>query len=142
MTTPLRELLNSWRNASFSEREKGERFERLIQAYLLEDDKYNFEDVWLWKEWAELKGEDGRDTGIDLVALDKETGVYWAIQCKFYAEDAKIYKRHIDSFFTQSGKAPFGQRLIVLTTASLSEHVESAQQGQQIPCINLTLDDL
>jgi predicted helicase len=33
-------ILNKYRKLSFSERDKGERFERLMQAYLLTDPKY------------------------------------------------------------------------------------------------------
>ncbi|WP_054070308.1 DEAD/DEAH box helicase, partial [Pseudomonas syringae group genomosp. 3] len=52
-------------------------------------------------------------------------------QCKLYAEDYKVQKKDIDSFFTASGKAPFSHRVIVATTNNWSEHAEDALQGQQ-----------
>jgi len=118
----LKDLLQRYRECSQTERDKGAYFERLIQSYLKNDPKYDFQDVWLWNEWAESHGKDARDVGIDLVAQDRETKESWAVQCKFYAEDTKIYKRHIDSFFTESGKAPFARRLIVISTNATSEH--------------------
>ncbi|MGH3884789.1 MAG: hypothetical protein ACRDRC_15490, partial [Pseudonocardiaceae bacterium] len=41
-----------------------------------------FSNVWLWSEWP---GRHGRpDTGIELVAEERETAGLTAIQCKFY----------------------------------------------------------
>ena len=54
-----------------SQYRKGERFEKLMLQYFSEDPDYKeqFSEVWLWKQWAELRTEfDGRDIGIDLVA--------------------------------------------------------------------------
>lgn len=138
----LKEILEGYRTGAKSEREKGDAFERLIQFYLKNDPKYDFTEVWLWSDWAKKEGKDGRDTGIDLVAEERVSGNIWAIQCKFYAEDAKIYKKHVDSFFTESGKAPFAHRLIVITTPEISEHVHRAREGQHIPCSTLSLTEL
>jgi len=67
---------------------------------------------------------------MDLVAVEADTGVVWAIQCKFY--DHPIQKSDLDSFFTESGKIPFAQRLIV-AAAPLSAHAQVAFTDQQIP---------
>jgi predicted helicase len=45
--------------------------------------------------------------GIDLVAKTSAMGEYHAIQCKLYAEDFRVKKSDIDSFFTVSGKKTF-----------------------------------
>ena len=47
-------VLVNFRNYSFSERDKGDRFERLMQAYLKTDPKYltTFKEVWLWNEYS------------------------------------------------------------------------------------------
>ena len=86
-------ILSKYRKISFSERDKGDRFERLMQAYLLTDPKYahRFKKVMLWKEFPYRADLGGNDTGIDLVALTQE-GDYWAIQCKCFQEDAVIHK--------------------------------------------------
>ncbi len=52
------EILDKYRQESFSERDKGDHFERLMQAYLQTDPKYSylFEKVWMWNEFP------GRDS--------------------------------------------------------------------------------
>ena len=96
-------VLNKYRKISFSERDKGDRFERLMQTYLRTDPKYAylFKRVWLWNEFPGKLDLGGGDTGIDLVALTNE-GDYWAIQCKCYQEGATIDKPAVDSFLSTS----------------------------------------
>ncbi len=129
----LSALLNSYRSAAVTEREKGTYFEELIETYLRNEATYRdlYDQVWTYKDWAKERGVDGRDTGIDLVAKTQGTGEYHAIQCKLYADDYRVQKKDIDSFFTASGKAPFSHRVIVTTTNNWSEHAEDALQGQQ-----------
>ena len=82
---------------------KGEFFEKVMRQYFLADPIYqdSFSDVYLWREWAALKGFEGTDTGIDLVAQERSGG-YCAIQCKCYGPNTRIQKPHIDSFITAS----------------------------------------
>ncbi len=140
----LSALLEMYREASVTEREKGTYFEELICAYLRNEATYRdlYEEVWTHADWAAERGLDGRDTGIDLVAKTRGTGEYHAIQCKLYAEDYRVQKKDIDSFFTASGKAPFSHRIIVTTTNNWSEHAEDALQGQQPPVSKIDLQAL
>ena len=80
--TPFQKILEHYRKYSFSEADKGTRFERLMQAYLLTDPKYasRLNKVWLWNEFPGKIDFGGHDIGIDLVALTTD-GEYWAIQC-------------------------------------------------------------
>ncbi len=82
----IRNILQQYRNESAFNRDLGDRFERLIQAYLKLDPQYTalFSDVWLWKEWSERQayGYTAQDTGIDLVAKLREDEGFCAIQCK------------------------------------------------------------
>ena len=82
---------------------KGDFFEKVMRQYFLADPIYkdSFSEVYLWNEWAALKGLEGTDTGIDLVAQER-TGGYCAIQCKCYGPNTRIQKPHIDSFITAS----------------------------------------
>ncbi len=102
--TPLATLLDGFRSSSVTEREKGTYFEELIVAYLRNEAVYRdlYSDVWTYADWAGLQGLDKRDTGIDLVAKTSGTGEFHAIQCKFYAEDYRMQKSDIDSFFTET----------------------------------------
>jgi len=141
--TSLQKLLDSYRQAAATEREKGTYFEELILCYLRNEATYRdlYSNVWTYADWAKQQGLDARDTGIDLVA-QTSTGEYHAIQCKFYAPDYRVQKNDIDSFFTASGKKPFTHRLIIVTTDNWSEHASDALQNQQPPVSKIDLHDL
>lgn len=141
-----------YRKISFSEKDKGERFERLMKAYLLTDPKYahKFKKVWLWTEFPGKNDLGGNDTGIDLVALTIE-GDYWAIQCKCYQESAVIDKPAVDSFITTSGRKfkgedlktqSFTHRLWISTTNKWNLHAQEAIRNQHPPVSRINLFDL
>ncbi|MFK2876398.1 DEAD/DEAH box helicase [Rhodanobacter hydrolyticus] len=137
----LHDLLDTYRNAALTEREKGTYFEELICAYLRHEATYQdlYEQVWTYADWAREQGMDARDTGIDLVAKTRGMGEFHAIQCKLYAEDYKLQKADIDSFFTASGRKPFVHRVIVSTTNVWSDHAEDALIDQQTPVSKIDL---
>ncbi len=147
--TTLESILTEFREAARSNREMGDRFERLIANYLLIDPQYadRLAEVWLWSEWPDRSG---MDVGIDLVARERGTGDYWAIQCKFYDPDYALQKADIDSFFTASGKRfatsqgerSFAHRVIVSTTDKWSSNAEKALENQTIPVSRLWFKDL
>jgi predicted helicase len=146
-------ILSKYRKISFSEKDKGERFERLMKAYLLTDRKYadNFKKVWLWNEFPGRKDLGGGDTGIDLVALTND-GDYWAIQCKCYQEGTIIDKKAVDTFFTTSGRTfksedltthSFSYRLWIDTTGKpFTSNAADAFNNQNIPSGRLGLYNL
>lgn len=85
--TSLLQVLDKYRQVSFSLRNQGMRFEQLMKAYLQTDPTYAnyFQKVWLWEEFpsrADFFWGGRGDLGIDLFALT-HTHEYWAIQCKF-----------------------------------------------------------
>jgi predicted helicase len=144
------DLLTQFSSYARTNRDKGTLFERLIQKFLLTDPQYatRLSNVWLWPEWP------GRwtphDTGIDLIARERATGDYWAVQCKFFDSTHTVQKADIDSFFTTSGKhfqteegeRGFSYRLIVSTTDRWSKHAEEALVDQTIPVMRLWVKDL
>lgn len=146
------EILEKYRKYSFSERDKGDRFERLMQAYLNTDPQYadRFKHVWMWNEFPARKDFGGKDTGIDLVALTHE-GDYWAIQCKCYQEDTQIDKPEVDSFLSTSGKqftnenyqtVGFTHRLWISTTNKWGTNAEQTIRNQQPPVSRINLFNL
>ena len=149
MSTSIQDLLATLAEAASTNRDKGTQFERLIANYLMADPQYadRLGDVWLWGEWPERWGG---DDGIDLVARERGTGDYWAIQCKFYDPAHSLQKADIDSFFTASGKGfstregkrNFTNRLIVSTTDKWSAKAEEALADQSIPVTRLWFKDL
>lgn len=88
----ISEILKQYREISRSERELGERFERLMLNYLKKDTTYQqyFSEVWLWMDFP--KRGNMPDTGIDLVGLVRDTGDYCAIQCKCYDLERTLEK--------------------------------------------------
>jgi predicted helicase len=76
------------------------------------------------------------------VAQTHGTGEFHAIQCKLYAEEHRLQKSEIDSFFTASGKTHFSHRLIVSTCRHWSVHAEDALRNQQPPVTKIDLADL
>lgn len=142
--TPLKQLLQTFRDNAQTEREKGTYFEQLIIQYLKNEASYKdlYSNVCTYAEWAREQGKRETDTGIDLVATTRGTNVYHAIQCKFYDEDYRIQKKDIDSFFTASGKADFTHRIIVSTTSNWSENAEDALNDQLTPVSKIDIHDL
>lgn len=146
-------LLDKYRRLSFSERDKGDRFERLIQAYLLTDRKYSnkLKKVWLWSEFPFRKEFGGSDIGIDLVGKTHD-GDYWAIQCKCYDESTNISKKHVDTFFSTAGKTfqnenhqntSFSYCLWIDTTGkAFSDNASEIFTNRAIPAGRLSLYDL
>lgn len=150
--TGFNAILTKYRKISFNERDKGDRFERLMQAYLKTDPKYAylFKSVWLWNEFPGKLDLGGSDTGIDLVALTHE-GDFWAIQCKCYQEETVIDKPAVDSFITTSGRAfkdeqmrtvRFAHRLWISTTNKWGPNATEAIRNQHPPVTRLNLFDL
>jgi predicted helicase len=135
-------ILAEFRQSSTSPRDLGDKFERLMLTYLKTENFYkdHFSQVWLWMDFP--KRGNMPDTGIDLVAVERYTGDYWAIQCKCYSPDQTVEKSDIDSFFTASGTNLFKQRMIISTTAKWSKHALASLKDQQIPVILATIHDL
>ena len=106
------EIIKKYRENSTSERDKGDKFERLIKAYLETKPVYKtvLSDVWLWADFPYKKefGTGGKDTGIDIVCRTHE-GDYWAVQCKCYLPDAKVDLATVSTFITTSS-IPFNTK--------------------------------
>jgi len=147
--TSFQTILDKFRKHAFSERDKGEKFERLMQGYLKTDPtyKYQFSEVWMWNEFPFRKDFGGSDLGIDLV-IRTHSGDYWAVQCKCFDEKTSIDKAAVDSFLSTSSKqfinenaetTHFAHRLWISTTNKWSGNATETIQNQQPPvnCIHL-----
>lgn len=139
----FKEILHKFQTESFTEKEKGTKFERLMKLWLKTDPRYNeFRHVWLWDEFPGRKDFGSTDIGIDLVAKT-EQGDYWAIQCKCYKENTYIDKAAVDSFISTSAKTfldadtfqtvAFSNRLWISTSNKWSSKAEETLKNQTIP---------
>ena len=148
----FQKILDKYRKIAFSESDKGTRFERLMQVYLMTDPKYahKFKNVWLWNQFPGKIDLGGGDTGIDLVALTVE-GDYWAIQCKCFQEDSIIDKPAVDSFLSTSSRefkneqmqtTRFAHRLWISTTNKWGKNATEAIHNQNPPVTRINLTDL
>lgn len=151
--TPFKNILERYRKYSFSESDKGTRFERLMQAYLLTDQKYasRLEKVWLWNQFpGKVDFGSGNDVGIDLVGRTTD-GEYWAIQCKCFQENTYIDKAAVDSFLATSGRSflneemkttRFSQRIWISTSNNWSSHATDALKNQFPSVTRINIYDL
>lgn len=141
-------VIQKYRTQSFSKRNQGDRFERLMKAYLLTAPTYKGElikNVWLWNEFpSRTDFGSGVDTGIDLV-VRTELNEYWAVQCKCYGENTSIDKGDVDTFLTTSAKkfndvdyyghvVNFSRRIWLDTSGKgFTKNAEDAIKGQTPP---------
>lgn len=135
---------------SATEKEKGNKFEKLMKRFFQNDNRYKglLSDVWLWDEFPYKEDLGGRDLGIDLVAKTNED-TYWAIQCKCYAKETVIDKKAADSFiatssrgFGEKGKLKFALRVWVSTSNKWGANAEETLNNQNPPVTRLTTADL
>lgn len=146
------QILEKYREISSSHRDVGDRFERLMQAYLKTDPRYasKFKEIWLWNEFPYRSDFGFTDTGIDLVAVTHD-GDHWAIQCKCYQEDTHIDKPAVDTFLSTSSRefkdenlqtTRFAHRLWISTTNRWGGNATQAIRNQSPPFTRINLSDL
>lgn len=143
------EILEEFRKIFANERDKGTAFEKIVKIYLENEPKYReiIEKVWMWTDFP-YRDNIG-DTGIDLVAKTVYDE-YWAIQCKFYAEDHEITKGDVDTFLATSSKyfyvdgekRKYDYRLFASTTNYYSKNAEETLQDQDPPVGRISLETL
>ena len=143
------EILEEFRKIFANERDKGIAFEKIVKIYLENEPKYReiIEKVWMWTDFP-YRDNIG-DTGIDLVAKTVYDE-YWAIQCKFYAEDHEITKGDVDTFLATSSKyfyvdcekRKYDYRLFASTTNYYSKNAEETLLDQDPPVGRISLETL
>lgn len=117
------------------QRERGTLFEKLTLAYLKNEPTYKalYQNVWLLSEVPESYGIPKKDTGVDLVA-EQKNGDLVAIQAKFYTN--KVGKAEINSFVAELGKSYYQRGLIVSTmddwNSNARETIDQNEKGVEI----------
>ncbi len=147
MAASIHDILRELRTVAYDERDKGDRFERLMQAYLTVEPQYAelYSDVWMWTDYPSRGTR--KDTGIDLVAKARDTGELTAIQCKFFDTATTVTKPMLDSFLAASsknldGKPEFSARLVISTSDNWGSNAEDAVENQNPPVQRLRVQDL
>jgi len=134
------EGLSSWtdihaRWGSYTEKEKGDRFEDLTQCYLQVEPEYSskLKHVWRIEEVPQAVAKALRlpstDKGIDLVAETRE-GEYWAIQCKYRQNtDQQLTHTDISTFTSLTFQACKGFSFALV--CSTTERVTSLYRDEE-----------
>lgn len=122
------DIIHSLEREDMVQRDRGTLFELLVTAYLKKEPMYArlFDEVWMLGDVPEEYGIPKKDTGVDLVARNRETGELIAIQCKYYSKDTTIQKSHIDSFLNEVGKSYYAEGIIVTSTDKWSSNADEA----------------
>lgn len=152
MQETFNKIIEKYRNQAYSERDKGDKFERLILEYFLTEPIYanQIESAWTWNDFPHRHELGGNDTGIDIVILAKN-GNFWAIQCKCYQASSTIDKPSVDSFLSTSNRSfldennilqSFSNRIWVSTTNKWNINAEEAIKNQNPPVQRIGLSDL
>lgn len=124
----FRSLMAEIDSVDRQQRDRGTLFEVMVTAYLENEPKYTrlFDKVWMLSDVPDEYKVPKRDDGVDLVGRLRDSDELVAIQCKFYSEDTKIYKRHIDSFLSQLNKKYYTEGMIVTSTDDWSPDADQA----------------
>ena len=121
-------IIQSLEIENMTQRDRGTLFEAVVTGYLKNEPMYSrlFDEVWMLKDVPEEYQIPKKDTGVDLVARNRDTGDLVAIQCKYYSKDTTIQKSHIDSFLNEVGKSYYAEGIIVSSTDKWSNNAEDA----------------
>lgn len=127
-----------------TQRDRGTMFELLSRTYFKNEPMYKrlFDEVWTLNEVPVDYGIPKSDTGVDLVAKERETGDLVAIQCKYYSEDTTIQKQHIDSFLNEVGKRFYSKGIIITSTDKWGKNAEEALVGRDKEITRISLTQL
>ena len=127
------EIQAKW--SSFTEKEKGDRFEDLTQAFLQLSPLYRsqLKSVWRLEEVPQAVRQKlklpATDKGIDLVA-ETHKGEFWAIQCKYRQNtDQQLTHTDISTFTSLTFQACKGFAFALV--CSTTERVTSLYRGEE-----------
>ncbi len=160
-TSSFYRVLDRIRKATEGEAQamKGQRFEVLMKRFFEYEPTYKerFSEVWLWNQWPYRKTEQwgnksySHDIGIDLVARERVSERYVAIQCKCYDDGHTLSEKDVATFFaalnmtwkTEHGSADtFVGGIVISTCYYTSSNFDKMLGNQRIPCTSIGLADL
>ncbi len=127
----FRSILAQIERMDLSQFDKGRVFEKIVKAFLQQDKAQyeRFSRVWLWNDWPDNGGE--VDTGVDVVAEERDSGDIVAIQCKFWAPSQTLYLKDISTFLAKCGQEPFKKGIVVSTTEKWGKNVENSLRKRE-----------
>lgn len=129
----FQEVLELLDRKTTSTSEKGAVFEQLVKAFLEEDKAQSkrFDRIWLWPDWPGNNNQ--HDTGIDIVARERENGNLVAIQCKFYSPNSSIQLTELNKFLAAYSTSNFSSGIFISTTSHWGKNAENALLNREKP---------
>ena len=138
------EIIQKLNIESTDKKDKGTKFEQIIQRWFENDDLYFFqeqlENVFLWKDFPFKKQfSSGQDIGIDIVIKEKN-GIYHSVQCKCYDDDTKVTKEEVAKFIASSNRTfkdkdekecNFDKRFFITSNNNLTDNALKEIQQQK-----------
>ena len=126
----------STKNGVVNKTDLGRRFERMTRDFFATDNHYRnrFSKVWMWMDWPD---RDGGDTGIDLVAEQRD-GALCAIQCKCYADDGSLDLKQVSNFLAKSASLSIPHKILVYTGDMITSNAKTLLENSK--CQIMTLD--
>ena len=138
------DIIQKLNTESTDKKDKGTKFEQIIQRWFENDDLYFFkeqlENVFLWKDFPFKKQfSSGQDIGIDIVIKEKN-GKYHSVQCKCYDDDTKVTKEEVAKFIASSNRTfkdknekecNFDKRFFITSNNNLTDNALKEIQQQK-----------
>ena len=124
------------------QRDRGTAFEKMVVSYLKNEPTYKnkYSDVWMLSEVPAEYNISRQDTGVDIVAKDRNTGKLTAVQAKFYKN--KVGKGTINSFLAEAAKDYYADGIIVSTIDKWNRNAEKSLEDLSKPIARIGLSQL
>ena len=137
----VHEVIDALRQAPTNS-ERGTKFEQLMVRYFELDPMLSqqYDQVWRWIDWPDRNGK--ADTGIDLVARERDTGELTAIQCKFYEPTTRWPRATSTRSSPRRARSRSPTAIIISTTDKWGKNAEDALEDQKIPVQRIGLAEI
>lgn len=136
------QLIDQINNNLTNQRDRGTAFEKMVVSYLKNEPTYKnkYSDVWMLSEVPAEYNISRQDTGVDIVAKDRNTGKLTAVQAKFYKN--KVGKGTINSFLAEAAKDYYADGIIVSTIDKWNRNAEKSLEDLSKPIARIGLSQL
>ncbi len=136
------QLIDQINNNLTNQRDRGTAFEKMVVSYLKNEPTYKnkYSDVWMLNEVPAEYNISRQDTGVDIVAKDRNTGKLTAVQAKFYKN--KVGKGTINSFLAEAAKDYYADGIIVSTIDKWNRNAEKSLEDLSKPIARIGLSQL
>ncbi len=133
------DVLEEIRKEAKNKKELGMKFESLIVNFFKKDKTYQnrFSKVWWFADWP---GKNRRDTGIDIVAQERDGGEYVGIQCKCYDNDNPVDYEGVSKLLTACKSYKITRYILAYTSDKLTP--ESRRMCKENNILLLNKSDL